>query len=139
MNSTRPRRTVSLNTIRANIVTFDNSFYCRTPRIWNTLPALLLNTDCSVAHFKKDLFNYYLYLTKSVYDVDTTQAFNSVSIKCHGTSRPLNSLLDRMCCRFCFCISISFFVLSKVLSFLLVVLLIFFFFFFFFFFFLWNS
>ena len=100
MNSTRPRRTVSLNTIRANIVTFDNSFYCRTPRIWNTLPALLLNTDCSVAHFKKDLFNYYLYLTKSVYDVDTTQAFNSVSIKCHGTSRPLNSLLDRMCCRF---------------------------------------
>ena len=100
MNSTRPRRTVSLNTIRANTVTFDNSLYCRTPRIWNTLPALLLNTDCSVAHFKKDLFNYYLYLTKSVYDVDTTQAFNSVTIKCHGTSRPLNSLLDRMCCRF---------------------------------------
>ena len=71
MNSTRPRRTVSLNTIRPNTVTFDNSFYCRAPRIWNTFPAHLMSTDCSVAHFERDLFNYYLYLTKSVYDVDT--------------------------------------------------------------------
>ncbi|CAH3139264.1 unnamed protein product, partial [Porites lobata] len=70
-----PRRTVSskgtlLNTIRPNTVTFENSFYRRAPRIWSTLPAPLRNTDCSVAHFKKDLFNYYLYLTKSIYDVD---------------------------------------------------------------------
>ena len=75
MNSTRPSRTVSskgtlLNTIRANTVTFDNSFYCGAPRIWSNLPADLRNIDCSVVHFKKDLFNYYLYLTKSVYDVD---------------------------------------------------------------------
>ena len=39
MNSTRPGRTVSskgtlLNKIRANNVTFANSFYCRAPRIW---------------------------------------------------------------------------------------------------------
>ena len=71
MNSIRPRRSVFskgtlLNMIRANTVTFENSFYCRAPRIWNTLPAHLRNTDPSVAHFKKDLFNYYLYLTKSV-------------------------------------------------------------------------
>ena len=106
MNSTRPRCTVSskgtlLNTIRTNIVTYANSFYCRAPRIWNTLPAHLRHTGCSVAHFKKDLFNYYLHLTiaKSVYDVDTPQTFKSVCIKCH-TSPPLNSLLDRMCCWF---------------------------------------
>ena len=104
MNSTRPRRAVSckgtlLNTIRANTVTFENSFYCRAPRIWNTLPAHLRNTDCSVAHFKKDLFNYYLYLTKCVYDVGTPQTFKGVFIKCH-TSRPLDSMLDRMCCWF---------------------------------------
>ena len=104
MNSTRPRRTVSskgtlLNTVRANTVTFENSFYCTTPRIWNTLPAHLRNTDCLVAHFKKDLFNYYLYLTKAVYDVDNPQTFKSVCIKCH-ISRPLNCLLDRMCCSF---------------------------------------
>ena len=104
MNSTRPRCTVSskgtlLNTIRANNVTFDNSFYCRAPRIWNSLPAHLRNTDCSVAHFKKDLFNYYLYLTKSVYDVDTPHTFKSVYIKCH-TSWSLNSLLNHMCCWF---------------------------------------
>ena len=102
MNSTRPRCTVSskgtlLNTIRANTVTFDNSFYCRAPRIWNSLPAHLRNTDCSVAHFKKDLFNYYLYLTKSVYDVNIPQTFKSVCMKCH-TSWALNSLLNHMCC-----------------------------------------
>ena len=104
INSTRSRRTVSskgteLNTIRVNIFTFENSFYCRAPRIWNTLPAHLRNTGCSVEHFKKDLFNYYLHLTivKSVYDVDSPQTFKSVCIKCH-TSPPLNNLLDRMCC-----------------------------------------
>ena len=84
MNSTRLRRTVSskgtlLNTIRANTVTFENSFYCRAPRIWKTLLAQLRNTDCSVVCFKKDLFNHYLYLTyNSVYDVDTRQTFKSV-------------------------------------------------------------
>ena len=67
-----------LNTIRANTVTFENSFYCRAPRIWNTLTAHIQNTDFSVVHFTKDLFNYYLYLTKSVYDVDTPQTFKSV-------------------------------------------------------------
>ena len=41
--------------------------------------------------------NYYLYLTKSVYDVDTPLNYKSVSFKCH-TSRPLTNLLDRMCC-----------------------------------------
>ena len=106
INSTRPRRTVSskgtlLNTIRANTVSFENSFYCRAPRIWNTLPAHLRNTGCSVENFKKDLFNYYLHLTlaKSAHDVDTPQTFKSVCIKCHA-SPPLNSLLDRMCCWF---------------------------------------
>ena len=103
MNSTRRRRTVSskgtLLTMRVNTVTFENSFYCRAPRIWNTLPANLRNTDCSVAHFKKDLFKYYLYLTKSVYDVGTPQTFKGMFIKCH-TSRPWISLLDRMCCWF---------------------------------------
>ena len=106
MNSTRPRRTVSskgtlLNTIRANTVTFENSFYCRAPRIWNTLPAHLRKTGCSVQHFKKDLFNYYLHLTiaKPFYDIDSPQTYKSLSIKCH-TSPPLNSLLDRMCCWF---------------------------------------
>ena len=58
-------------------------------------------TSGTVAHFNKDLFNYYLHLSiaKSVYDIDTPQTFKSVCIKCH-TSRPLNSLLDRMCCWF---------------------------------------
>ena len=67
------------------------------------------------------------------------QTFKILCIKCH-TSRPLHSLLDRMCCWFfidvllnyVFAFAFLFFVVSKVLSFLLVLLLIFFFFFMFF-------
>ena len=108
-------------------------------RIWNTLPAHHRNTDCSEADFKKDLFNYYLYLTKSVYDFDTPQTFKSVCIKCH-TSRPLNSLLDRMCCwsfidvlpNSVFAFPFFFLFVSKVLSVILVSCISNFLFFFFF-------
>ena len=65
-------------------------------------------------------------LSLFISDVDT-----SGRIKCH-TSRPLNSLLDRMCCWFfidvlpnsVFAFPFLFFVVSKVLSFMFVVLLI---------------
>lgn len=83
MRSTRPRCTdcsqgTLLNTIRANTVTFENSFNCRAPRSWNTLPAHLWNVDCSVVHFKNEIFDYYLYFTKSVYDVYTPKTYKSV-------------------------------------------------------------
>ena len=141
MNYSRPGRTVSskgtlLNAIRANTVTLENSFYCRTPRIWNTLPAHLRNTDWSVAHFARRIFLFTTCISLSLFmtDVDTPQTFKSVCIKCH-TSRPLNSLLDRMCCWFfidvlpssVYAFPYLFFV---VLSFLLAVLLINFSFFF---------
>ena len=43
---------------------------------------------------------YSLYLTKSVYDVNPPpQTYKSVCINCH-TTRPLTSLLHRMCCWF---------------------------------------
>ena len=131
---------VAFTTFRANTVTFENSFYCRAPRIQNTLPAHLRNTDYSVAHYKKDLFNYYLASTSlSLFmmwsDVDTPQTFKSMCVKCH-TSRPLNSLLDRICCWFfidvlpnsVFAFPVLLLSFLTVLSFLLVVLLIFFFF-----------
>ena len=99
MNPTSPRRTdpskgTLLNTVRANntvtantaTVTLQSSFYCRAPRTWNTLPSYL----------KRELENYYLYLTKPVYDVDTPQTNKNVCIKYH-TNRPLASLLD-LCC-----------------------------------------
>ena len=56
--------------IRANTITFENSFPCRAPRIGKTL--------LFSGALKKDLFNHYLYLTKSVYDVDIPQTFKSV-------------------------------------------------------------
>ena len=83
MRSTWPRCTdctqgTLLNTIRANTVTFENSFNCRAPRSWNTLPAHLRNVDCSVVHFKNEIFDYYLYFTKSVYDVYIPKTYKSV-------------------------------------------------------------
>ena len=35
---------------------------------------------CSAVHLKKDLFNHYLYLTRSVYDVDIPQTFKSACV-----------------------------------------------------------
>ena len=117
MNSTKPRRTAILQgnaaeyyMIRANTVTFENSFYCRAPRIWNTLPAHLRNTGCPVARFNKDLFNYYLHLSiaKSVYDIDTPQTFKSAySIRlCVVDFLSMSSPIPF------FCIGISFLVVS---------------------------
>ena len=77
-------------------------FYCRAPRIWNTLPAHLWNTDCSVAHFKKDLINYYLYLTKSVYDMALVSHWTACSIICVVDFLSMSS-------QFCFYISVFFF------------------------------
>ena len=125
MNSSRPRRSVSskgtlLNTIRANTITFENSFYCRAPRIWNTLPAHLRNTDPSVAHFKKDLFNYYLYLTKSVMmsmpppPRPSRGCVLSITLVGHWSACSIVCVVDFLSksSQFCFCISISFFVVS---------------------------
>ena len=136
MNSTRPRRTVSskdtlLNTIRANTVTFENSFYCRAPRIWNTLPAHLRNTDCSVAHFKKDLFNYYLYPALSVFMMSAPLrplrvCLLSATLVGHWTACSIACVVDflSMYSPILFLHFPFFFVVSKVLSFLLVVFLI---------------
>ena len=92
------------------------------------------NTDCSEAHFKKDLFNYYLYLIKSVYEVDTPRparvcVLSATLAAIEQLARSFVLLIFyRSPPQFCFCISVFFVFSSKVLSFLLVVLLIFFFF-----------
>ena len=83
-------------------------FTGRLPRTWNTLSAHLQNLNCSVAQFKKELFNYCLPLTKSEWlwflqlpppPLTKPKTYKSMSIKCH-TSRPLTRLLDEMCCWF---------------------------------------
>ena len=82
MNSTRPRRTVSskgtlLNTIRATPSPLRTVFTVE-PQESGVLYQPPSATLTAVARFKKDLFNYHLYLTKSIYDVDTPQTFKSV-------------------------------------------------------------
>jgi hypothetical protein len=51
-----------LRITKSKTVTFQNSFYIRACRTWNTLPIYLLSL------FKRCLFNYYFLLTSNVYN-----------------------------------------------------------------------
>ena len=90
---------IILNIPRANTLTFQNSFYCRVPRIFNCLPPHLRKVNMSISQFKSNLLSHYRSLTELhvVYDVDVPQTFKTVCVKCHSC-RTLSSLLVKMCC-----------------------------------------
>ena len=86
------RRTASSKRVlfdipKAKTVTFQNSFYSRTSRTFNTLPEYFRDNTQSIV-FKTNLRKHYLDLTLTVYDPAVPQTFKSVCIKCH-MSRPL--------------------------------------------------
>ena len=89
---------IILNIPRANTLTFQNSFYCRVPRIFNCLPPHLRKVNMSISQFKSNLLSHYRSLTELVYDVDVPQTFKTVCVKCHSC-RTLSSLLVKMCCQ----------------------------------------
>ena len=96
------RRSASSNNVlldipKAKTVTFQNSFYSRASRAFNTLPEYLRDNTQSINVFQTNLRKYYLDLTLTVYDPVVPQTFKSVCIKCH-TSRPLTALLVKLCC-----------------------------------------
>ena len=72
------------------------SFYVRSARTWNSLPAFLKNCTSESA-FKSSLSNYYLSLTSSIYDPDLPQTFKTVCVKCHQ-ARQIDSLKETLCC-----------------------------------------
>ena len=89
---------IILNIPRANTLTFQNSFYCRAPRIFNCLPSHLRKANLSISQFKSYLLAYYQSVTEQVYDVEVPQTFKTVCVKCHSC-RALPSLLVNMCCQ----------------------------------------
>ncbi len=93
----RPTRSTSSNGLvlsipKVNTLTFQNSFYNRTPRIFNSLPSYLRDTNISISQFKTKLLEHYRYVTEHVYDVDIPQTFKTICVKCHS------SLIVKLCC-----------------------------------------
>ena len=98
----RPTRSTSSNGLvlsipKVNTLTFQNSFYNRTPRIFNSLPSYLRDTNISISQFKTKLLEQYRYVTEHVYDVDIPQTFKTICVKCH-LCRPLSSLIVKLYC-----------------------------------------
>ncbi len=75
---------IILNIPRANTLTFQNSFYCRAPRIFNCLPSHLRKANLSISQFKSYLLAYYQSVTEQVYDIEVPQTFKTVCVKCHS-------------------------------------------------------
>lgn len=94
---TASSKSVLLDIPKAKTVTFQNSFYSRASRTFNTLPEYLRDNTQSINVFKTKLRKHYVDLTLTVYDPAVPQTFKSVCIKCHMT-RPLTALLVKLCC-----------------------------------------
>ena len=94
---TTSSKSVLLDIPKAKTVTFQNSFYSRASRTFNTLPEYLRVNTQSINVFKTKLRKHYVDLTLTVYDPAVPQTFKSVCIKCHMT-RPITALLIKLCC-----------------------------------------
>ena len=99
--STRETRSASngilLNVGKCRTVNYQNSYYIRAAKVWNTLPVDIRDTTKSVPSFKTLLRKHYIDLTSSIFNPDDPRTLKSVCVKCH-TSRPLWNLLSRPCC-----------------------------------------
>jgi hypothetical protein len=81
---------------KSKTVTFQNSFYIKACRTWNTLPISLRNLTLLYS-FKRCLLNYYFLLTSNVYNPKLPHTYKTVCVICHK-ARPLDSLSDTLCC-----------------------------------------
>ena len=88
---------ITISIPRFNSLTFQNSFYCRTPRVFNRLPSNLRQHTISIGEFKNNLFKYYSQMTQEIYNIDVPQTFKTICVKCHSC-RLLSSLSVKMCC-----------------------------------------
>ena len=86
-----------LNVGKCRTVNYQNSYYIRAAKVWNTLPSHIRDTTKSIASFKTLLRKHYKDLTDSIFNPDDSRTLKSVCVKCH-TSRPLWNLLSRSCC-----------------------------------------
>ena len=84
-----------LQITKSKTVTFQNSFYTKAGRTWNTIPISLRNLTL-LSSFKRCLFNYYFLLTSNVYNPELPHTYKTVCVKCHKAC-PLDSLSDTLC------------------------------------------
>ena len=82
---------------RAKTVSFQNSFFVRTSRIWNSLTPDERDLSLSAATFKRSLTRKYNGLLRDVYDPDNAVTFKSNCVKCH-VNRNLSHVLQKPCC-----------------------------------------
>ena len=82
---------------RAKTVSFQNSFFVRTSRIWNSLTPDERDLSLSAATFKRSLMRKYNGLLRDVYDPDNAVTFKSNCVKCH-VNRNLSHVLQKPCC-----------------------------------------
>ena len=87
---------ITIRIPRFNSLTFQSSFYCRTPRVFNRLPSNLRQHTISIGEFKNNLFKYYSQMTQEIYNIDVPQTFKTICVKCHSC-RLLSSLSVKMC------------------------------------------
>ncbi len=73
---------------KCRTVNYQNSYYIRAAKVWNTLPSNIRDTTKSLTSFKTLLRKHYKDLTDSVFNPDDPRTLKSVCVKCH-TSRPL--------------------------------------------------
>ena len=105
MNPTRPRRidsskgTVCWIRLGPTLCYLSEQFLLRRCGIWNTLPFHVRNIDVSVSHFKKELFNFYLCLSNTVYDVNTLRPIrlcvSSATLVGHWPACLIECVVDR--------------------------------------------
>lgn len=68
---------------KCRTLTYQRSFFIRTCRVWNTLPASIRLKDLTFKVFKTKLYNYYNYALNHFYVSDDPRTWRSVCPKCH--------------------------------------------------------
>ena len=111
--STRSTGSSSSNAIqyipkRSRIFTYQRSFFIRTCRTWNVLPAELRTSQISLASFKRSLFQFYN-KALDLYDIDDIRTWRTICPRCN-IARTL--LCPPTCCfqqfEFLFCFLLIF-------------------------------
>ena len=72
-----------------------NSYVVRIARIWNALPEELREPEISFTSFKNLLFDYYIRVTGTIFDLDKPQSWKAVCLNCHQAR---HLLTPKVCC-----------------------------------------
>ena len=100
LNQSRITRSTSVNLLtfrppKCKTLTYQNSFFVRVTRVWNSLPTTLRSNNINLAKFKSLLLNYYSTAQQITFDPEDPRTWKTVCLKCNY-SRPLDT--EVTCC-----------------------------------------